>query len=265
MLDNQASAHTTLTESAESASDSTGLPGSARESSSHVLTPAAATVPARLAESLDSIEESADPVAALDKAVQAVADELSPYAGAGEALAATRIAGKEVEGAIEALVSMALRADDPVSALEEGVDSLTEALAARKVATDEALRAARDRLVDEQAAYRHARFHRVSELIDLGYSLDQAVAITNGNEAEIAARAAATGRHPMEPIYEYAVRNGYRPFQPIVTKDRSSQGGPAASTRERSPSVLAALAQMSDEAFAEATKGDRWQRLLRGQ
>lgn len=262
MSDNEASEHAASVESAEPVSGPEEAPGRAWISPTHPAT-SAETVPARLSESLDAVAESADPVAALDAVVQAVADELSTRASADEASAGAGTVDNQVEGAIETLVGVALQADDPVTALEEGADSLAEALAARDVAADEAFQRARERHVDEQAAYRHARFHRVSELIDLGYSLDQALGITNANEAEIRAKAVAAGRDPMQPIYEYAVRNGYRPAPPErVVKVRSSQGRHGTSMRGRDQSVAEALAQMSDEAFAEATEGDRWQRLM---
>jgi hypothetical protein len=172
-----------------------------------------------------------------------------------------------LESAIGTLVSVALEMDDPVTALEEGAESLAEALAARDVAAQESLRAARERQIDEQAAYQHARFHRVNELIDVGYSLDQAVAITNADEADIRARAAAVGRNPMEPIYRYAVLNGYpgvRSAQPAPTAhhERPLSAARLHGAGGSSP-TMETLAQLSDDDFAEATKGDRWQTLMR--
>ena len=139
--------------------------------------------------------------------------------------------------------------------------SLAEALVARDTAAQDHARVVRQQAADEQAAYRHARFHRVSELIDLGYGLDQAVAIANANEAEVRARAAATGRNPIEPIYQYAVLNGYRPLR----SDRPSPhgGGPAPQRAGGEGSILKALSDLGEAAFAEATKGDRWEALMR--
>jgi len=217
----------------------------------------------RLSEELDAALESPDPVAGLDKAVQTVADELS-HRAAPEFDSESVGPDEEVAGAIETLVRIALEMDDPVAALEEGAESLAEALAARDVAEQEWQQAAEEHWVDQQAAYRHARFHRVNELIDAGYGLDQAVAITNANEMEIRARAAEAGSDPMDAIYRYAVLNGYQGglMQPAgVSEPRSTAKEPGVGSDE-ADRRLTALVGLSDEAFAEATKGDRWQRLL---
>jgi hypothetical protein len=218
----------------------------------------------RLSEELDAALESPDPVAGLDQAVQTVADELSRHSPP-EFESEDVGPDAEMAGAVEALVRVALEMDDPVAALEEGMESLAEALAARDLAQQEWQQAAEELWVDRQAAYRHARFHRVNELIDVGYGLDQAVAVTNANEAEIRARAAAAGSDPMEAIYRYAVLNGYqghRSMRPIAERQSRSIAGGAGAAGDDPPHHLAALARLSDEAFAEATKGDRWQKLL---
>src|SRR5688572_5485739 len=220
----------------------------------------------RLSEELDAALESSDPVAGLDHAVQTVAEELSRHSPPELDVEGAAGPDEEIASAIETLVRVALEMDDPVAALEEGAESLAEALAERDVAVQARLEEARERQVDEQAAYRHARFHRVSELIDIGYGVDDAISITNANEAEIRARALAMGRNPMEPIYQYAVHNGYRGTRLPMAGSPVSRGSPATPMREdridRSSSA-SALAQMNDEAFAEATKGDRWQKLMR--
>lgn len=140
---------------------------------------------------------------------------------------------------------------------------------------------------DFLAAYQHAREARVSELCALGYAPQEAVAITFDNEAEIISSAFAAGHNPAQVIYDYAQRHGYRGGPGLVqhgtrmapgsapamseaekvalaargqaaSKSLSSAGGGSAGTL-----TLEALAGMSDEEFAEATKGDRWQKLLR--
>lgn len=140
---------------------------------------------------------------------------------------------------------------------------------------------------DFLAAYQHAREARVSELCALGYAPQEALAITFDNEAEIISNAFAAGHNPAQVIYEYAQRHGYRggpgPVQhatravpgsapamseaekvalaargQAASKSLSNAGGGSAGTL-----TLEALAGMSDEEFAEATKGDRWQKLLR--
>jgi hypothetical protein len=217
-----------------------------------------------LSEARDGAAESADPVAGLDTAVQAVALELGRRSDPGEDPAGATTPS-EIEAAIETLVNVALDADDPVAALEEGADSLAEALAARDAAAEEWLRAASERQAGLQGAYQHARLHRVMELMDVGYDLDQAVAITNTNEAQIRARAIAAGRHPMEPIYDYAVLNGYRSTEPgrPETKARDDSVPATLSSGGRQASTMETLVHLTDEAFAEATRGDRWERLMR--
>lgn len=220
----------------------------------------------RLSGEFGAALESPDPAAGLDKAVQTVADEISRLSPPEPDSEIAIGPDAEVAGAIETLVRVALEMDDPVAALEEGAESLAEALAARDAAEQEWLQAAEEMQLDQQAAYRHARFHRVSELIDVGYSLDQAVAITDADEADIRARATAAGRNPMEPIYQYAILNGYQGMRsaqasPIVEHERplprrSHDAGGSSPSME-------ILAQLSEKAFAEATRGDRWQALMR--
>ena len=140
---------------------------------------------------------------------------------------------------------------------------------------------------DFLAAYQHAREARVSELCALGYAPQEAVAITFDNEAEIISNSFAAGHNPAQVIYDYAQRHGYRggpgPVQhgtkaapgsapamseaekvalaargQAASKSLSNAGGGSAGTL-----TLEALAGMSDEEFAEATRGDRWQKLLR--
>lgn len=147
---------------------------------------------------------------------------------------------------------------------------------------------------DFMDAYRHARQARIGELSALGYSTDEAAAITFDNELELIRNAYATGRNPAQVIYEYAVQRGYSgsggalrspgagqsyaaaPRQApngmsevekvalaargqAGAKSLSSAGGGALGAL-----TLEALAGLTDDEFAEATKGDRWQRLLRG-
>src|SRR5688572_14556666 len=141
---------------------------------------------------------------------------------------------------------------------------------------------------DFLAAYQHARQARVSELCALGYAPQEALAITFDNEAEIIGHAYASGQNPTQIIYDYAQRHGYRGPNgaPVRHSARIAPGStPAMSEAEKvalaargqagSKSLsnagggstgtltLEALAGMSDEEFAEATKGDRWQKLLR--
>lgn len=142
---------------------------------------------------------------------------------------------------------------------------------------------------DFLAAYQHARQARVSELCALGYTPQEALAITFDNETEIIGHAYARGQNPAQVIYDYAQRHGYRGEPgdgPVRQSARIAPGStPAMSEAEKvalaargqaaSKSLsnagggstgtltLEALAGMSDEEFAEATKGDRWQKLLR--
>lgn len=140
---------------------------------------------------------------------------------------------------------------------------------------------------DFLAAYQHARQARVSELCALGYAPQEALEITFDNEREVIRNAYANGRNPASVIYDYARRRGYggatapggsNGAQAVssgrgilseaekialaargqaASKSLSAAGGGSAGTL-----TLDALAGMSDEEFAEATKGDRWQKLF---
>lgn len=176
----------------------------------------------------------------------------------------------ELASAVNALAQVALQMDDPVQALEDGVEALAEALVERQIAAQQredqqrSLEQQREtNLAELQDAYRHARLHRVGELVDVGYSLDQAIAITNANAAEIHQRSQAAGRDPNAVIYEYAVRHGYQPrsMREKVSSPQERRRTLPAPTR--SQTVLEKLAGLSDEAFAQATQGDRWERLLK--
>lgn len=141
---------------------------------------------------------------------------------------------------------------------------------------------------DFVAAYQHARQARVSELVALGYAPAEALGITFDNELEIIRNAYANGTNPAQVIYDYARRRGYRGGE---QRDMRS-GAAASSTHSAMPSeaekvalaargqaaskslstagggstgslTLETLAGMSDEEFAEATKGERWQKLLK--
>lgn len=175
-------------------------------------------------------------------------------------------ADSTLDVALNALITLAQEADDPVAALEDGIDSLADALVAENHATQAHAQAERERHVEQESAYRYARLHRIGELTELGYGLDQAVAIADSDEAEVWGRAAAAGRDPLELIYSYAVLNGYQAEPPAAP--RPAGRGTAADNEGRrhmdgAPSSLAALARLSDEAFAEATAGERWERLMR--
>lgn len=143
-------------------------------------------------------------------------------------------------------------------------------------------------------AYQHARRARIEELAALGCSQDEALAITFDNEREVISSAFAAGRNPAQVIYDIAVGRGYRPTVETQSASVRHQSPSATSSSARAviteaekvalaargqaaakslssagggstgALTLEALAGMSDEEFAEATKGDRWHRLLRG-
>jgi hypothetical protein len=137
-------------------------------------------------------------------------------------------------------------------------------------------------------AYHHARDARIEELSLLGYSREEAAAITFDNELEVIRNAYASGRNPAQLIYDYAVRRGYSPAAPQTSRPQAPVARPVAGQLSAAEKValamrgqagskslssagggvtsglsLEALAGLSDEEFAEATRGDRWQRLLR--
>jgi hypothetical protein len=177
------------------------------------------------------------------------------------------------------------RDDFPV----ESPTSVAEAQAQFRTQIMQSVRDAIREQPDFLAAYRHARQARVSELRALGYAPQEALAITFDNEAEIINNAYATGRNPAQIIYDYAQRHGYRgssngsrrdagEIPPIrgggmseaekvalaargqaASKSLSAAGGGATGAL-----TLEALAGLSDDEFAEATRGDRWQKLLKG-
>jgi hypothetical protein len=221
----------------------------------------------RLSEALNTAAENTDPVAGLETALEEVAQELSRHADASSGSEDAAEPDAQIETAIVTLVNLALEADDPVAALDEGAESLADALVARDAAAEQSLQAALEQEIEFEGAYRHARLHRVTELIDVGYSLDQAVAITNANEVEIRARALASGRNPMELIHQYAVLNGYQGVRPSGPASAPRRVPPGVMTRgeqgDSRLSAMQALVALSDDAFAEATQGERWQKLMR--
>ncbi|MGH6890981.1 MAG: hypothetical protein ACREEP_01865, partial [Dongiaceae bacterium] len=126
----------------------------------------------QLAAELETATNGADPVSGVESAVRTAAEGLGYDLHEPSDFAPESDRGAQMETAVDVLVRAALEMDDPVAALDQGADALAEALAARDIATREQLHAARERRIDEQAAHRHARLHRVTELIDVGYSLD---------------------------------------------------------------------------------------------
>lgn len=183
-----------------------------------------------------------------------------------EPMAGSAAVSPDVAESVRYLAEIALQLDDPVTGLDEGADALAEALAERDLAISEQrqheavmqqMRQAQ--AADFELAYRHARLHRVGELIDLGYSLDQAVAVTSANEAEVRSRALAAGRNPEAAIYQYAMMHGYRPQVSAVARPQRAAAREGSHSRG---SIMERLAEMSDEDFAVATSGENWQRLL---
>ena len=176
--------------------------------------------------------------------------------------------------------------------IQPGASAVSEAAAqVDAVLRTELMRSVRDVMrerPDFLAAYQHARQARVSELCALGYAPHEALEITFDNEREIIQNAYANDRNPAEIIYDYARRHGYNGPPSAATSRRVDlPAGRAGSLSEAEKIALAArgqagskslstagggstgtltleaLAGMSDEEFAEATKGDRWQKLLK--
>jgi len=182
-------------------------------------------------------------------------------------------AGAESEHMASAPLDGAGRAPDPRASEESALR--TQVL--------QSVRAFSAERPDFLAAYEHARSERMVELIALGYRPEEAVAITFDNEMQVIRNAYASGRNPAQVIYDYAVQRGYQGARPQAPTARPVQGGMteadkvalAARGQARSKSLssagggavatltLEALAGMTDAEFAEATKGNRWQRLLR--
>lgn len=141
---------------------------------------------------------------------------------------------------------------------------------------------------DFQAAYAHARASRIGELMDLGYAREEALGITFDNEREVIASALASGSNPAQVIYEYALRRGYRSgpeaeapgrgpspaaapaglseAEKVALAARGQAGAKSLSSAGGAPPSnlsIEALASLGDEEFAEATKGEKWRKLLR--
>jgi hypothetical protein len=167
----------------------------------------------------------------------------------------------EISANIEILARVALEQDDPVSALEEGATALAEMLALRDREREGTRQLTQARDADLRDAYAHARLHRVGELVDMGYSLDQAIPIANTDEREIRMRAAQAGLDGAEIIYRYAILHGYQPQTASQSRMRGTAGRIDRLTLQRR-TQLEALATMGDEEFAAATRGARWQELL---
>lgn len=209
--------------------------------------------------------------------------------------------GADVEEALPDALEAASGAgrDDPAARMEDRAVRPEEFAAAQeeRAFRTQILQSVRNYVrtqPDFMDAYQHARQARIEELSGLGYSPDEAVAITFDNEAEVIRNAYATGRNPAQVIYEYALTRGYPgsagAFQlPVSAPPRgataqAAEGGMSAAEKvalaargqagAKSLSTagggalgtltLEALAGLADDEFAEATKGDRWQRLLRG-
>lgn len=177
----------------------------------------------------------------------------------------------------------------PASAPEEspGQDSNAQAGARFRTQLMHSVRDAIRERPDFLAAYQHARQARVAELCALGYAPQDALAIAFDNEAEIINNAYASGRNPAQIIYDYAQRHGYRgsngprrdpgeiaPSRGVAMSDAekvalaargqaASKSLSAAGGGATGALTLEALAGMSDDEFAEATRGDRWQKLLK--
>jgi hypothetical protein len=174
---------------------------------------------------------------------------------------------------------------EPPSAPE--AEGSAEAEAAFRTQVMQSVRDGMRERPDFLAAYQHARQARIAELGALGYAPHEALEITFDNELEVIRNAYANGRNPALIIYDYAVRHGYRGDAPHERPGNPLRNGPGRAVMSEAEKValaargqaaskslsmagggwtgtltLDALASMSDEEFAEATKGDRWQRLF---
>jgi hypothetical protein len=119
---------------------------------------------------------------------------------------------------------------------------------------------------DYEAAVDFFKQRKAAEYIALGMSREQATQKIAQDSWNIAMQAAQYGESAPEKIYELAQAFGYVP--PAKKLSMAEQGmrasKPAGGGTTSNKISLDALANMSAAEFAEATKGDKWQKMFGG-
>lgn len=123
---------------------------------------------------------------------------------------------------------------------------------------------------DYQKALDYYTESRIRELAAFGLDTDQARAQVGQEMLSGALQHAAQGRNPAELAYKLAEARGYRPQATTADKIQAQQRGVAAAKTLGSGGATGgaisarALLEMSDDDFAEATKGGKWEKLMGG-
>lgn len=120
---------------------------------------------------------------------------------------------------------------------------------------------------DYYDAIAHLRQSWATEMESFGYPPAQIDQILQYNATQMANTAITQGRNPAEVFYNNAKGRGYAPkaesekkIQQVRTgQQRAKTLGPSGGASK--PVTLAELAELTDEEFAEATSGRKWQRL----
>lgn len=123
---------------------------------------------------------------------------------------------------------------------------------------------------DYPEAYRHVREAKAREWGAMGYTPEQIGQLLGQAERQITVQALRSGANPAESLYRLAVALGYRrQVEPSAkgldsVAKGASQKSLGSGGRPSGGLTLEALANMSDDEFASATAGGKWQKLLAG-
>lgn len=129
---------------------------------------------------------------------------------------------------------------------------------------------------DYYDAIGYLRDSRAQELARFGYSPEQIQGALTWEAHQLAQNALAAGQQPAEAFYEIAKTRGYKANEngeqgkgkgdevaklQELAKNKERAGGMGPGSGDEGEVTLARLAEMSEEEFEEATKGDRWRAL----
>jgi hypothetical protein len=137
---------------------------------------------------------------------------------------------------------------------------------------------------DYDDASGHLRSLRDAQLVAYGVSDPQErLNIIAQDAITIAAQALSTGKNPAQVIYDMAKASGYQGKTPVATQAAPQSGkGPSEEEKvkkaakwqvaggslgqmngaSQTPTTLEMISRMSDDEFAEATKGEKWRKLF---
>lgn len=217
-------------------------------------------------------------------------------------LAAAEARQRELEARVEARLAALAKANEPqppsfeenpALALKHGLDTVTQTLQEQQEARRQEL-AQRQQVEyvqraavtvqqyeaqvaaekpDYQKAVDYMRDLRAREFEVMGMDPDSARVQAAREMVEGALQNAARGINPAQLVYKMAELRGYKPAgqQPSVTErfDTQARGTAAAKSLGGGGAVRGQLSaqqllSLSDEEFAEATKGDNWRKVAGG-